>query len=212
MVSIHAPTRGATQAKRDALTRVTVSIHAPTRGATRTGGTAYGGMAVFQSTHPHGVRPTHLCKFISNNFGFQSTHPHGVRLNLSAWLYPIFNVSIHAPTRGATTSTFALSSFATLFQSTHPHGVRRSGESVHTRLRRFQSTHPHGVRLETTPKERATRQVSIHAPTRGATITLVQKEKFIMFQSTHPHGVRPKRVEPSAQVTCFNPRTHTGCD
>ena len=166
----------------------TVSIHAPTRGAT-------------QRENEH-----------QSCTGFQSTHPHGVRLNLSAWLYPIFNVSIHAPTRGATTSTFALSSFATLFQSTHPHGVRRSGESVHTRLRRFQSTHPHGVRLETTPKERATRQVSIHAPTRGATITLVQKEKFIMFQSTHPHGVRPKRVEPSAQVTCFNPRTHTGCD
>ena len=78
--------------------------------------------------------------------------------------------------------------------------------------------------------------VSIHAPTRGATLntreTLFDNFKF---QSTHPHGVRPKASKgswitlsvsihaPTRGATlfvillldksyCFNPRTHTGCD
>ena len=33
-----------------------------------------------------------------------------------------------------------------------------------------------------------------------------------MFQSTHPHGVRRYSRRPSCPPSCFNPRTHTGCD
>ena len=81
VVSIHAPTWGATfDTPSDGLS-FEVSIHAPTWGAT---------LAVvflichesFQSTHPHGVRLTD----VSLNrlvFLFQSTHPHGVRRLLS---------------------------------------------------------------------------------------------------------------------------------
>ena len=54
--------------------------------------------------------------------------------------------------------------------------------------------------------------VSIHAPTRGATFGFNYKPFDDEFQSTHPHGVR----RPSPRLTrippCFNPRTHTGCD
>ena len=55
----------------------------------------------------------------------------------------------------------------------------------------FQSTHPHGVRLivKTSIIDRS--DVSIHAPTRGATC----------FSSIY-----------SRCVYSFNPRTHTGCD
>ncbi len=78
------------------------------------------------------------------------------------------------------------------FQSTHPHGVRRAMTLRHRTYVVFQSTHPHGVR----PKPSMTvsvynngfnprthtgcddsnslyedeLEVSIHAPTRGATI------------------------------------------
>ena len=55
-------------------------------------------------------------------------------------------VSIHAPTRGAT-SADKKGDFLIEFQSTHPHGVRLL------------------VRLDVKKKKR----VSIHAPTRGAT-------------------------------------------
>ena len=78
--------------------------------------------------------------------------------------------------------------------------------------------------------------VSIHAPTRGATVPMENCGVFPVFQSTHPHGVRlngrsayvwtpsefqsthPHGVRPKSCIgtsmapRCFNPRTHTGCD
>ena len=83
------------------LPNVKISIHAPAWGATR-GAYEDGGMGIFQSTHPHGVRPACLatrprspkhfnprtrmgCDLLATPeycraYGFQSTHPHGVRL------------------------------------------------------------------------------------------------------------------------------------
>ena len=56
-------------------------------------------------------------------------------------------VSIHAPTRGAT--IFDLRKFISVqtFQSTHPHGVRFFVTFGGNEEILFQSTHPHGVRL-----------------------------------------------------------------
>ena len=148
-------------------------------------------LVLFQSTHPHGVRPSGVitgCRCVK----FQSTHPHGVRpFNTDqSLLYQYFNprtrtgcdvknsltlnerrkISIHAPARGATISRQTPGSLRPLFQSTHPHGVRREprtrGEGSGPK---FQSTHPHGVRRE--PR------------TRG-------EGSGPKFQSTHPHGVR----------------------
>ena len=100
-VSIHAPTRGATNgdfakalslicfnprthtgcdsSKTTVRNPFFVSIHAPTRGAT----CPVRGICPehkFQSTHPHGVRrrPRQL---VCLRYEFQSTHPHGVRRN-----------------------------------------------------------------------------------------------------------------------------------
>ena len=79
-VSIHAPTWGATQAQIRAEKRQMVSIHAPTWGATCRL-LLFVGLIVFQSTHPHGVRPISSCS-PPCSFQFQSTHPHGVRHRL----------------------------------------------------------------------------------------------------------------------------------
>ena len=144
MVSIHAPTRGATIEAIPYLRTIQVSIHAPTRGATT-------------------VRPESALLD-----GFQSTHPHGVRPTKSNLTYWVWVVSIHAPTRGATFSN-SLRSIHVLcfnprthtgcdrsrkrrgssiweFQSTHPHGVRRAHIHFSILSCKFQSTHPHGVR------------------------------------------------------------------
>ena len=124
-------------------------------------------------------------------------------------------VSIHAPTRGATPDEcFTLCGYGR-FQSTHPHGVRRARPGrMPQKGQRFQSTHPHGVRLPDAfggigikcvsihaPTRGATAQelamkvltegVSIHAPTRGATNPYpADGPQGAGFQSTHPHGVR----------------------
>ena len=55
----------------------------------------------------------------------------------------------------------------------------------------FQSTHPLGVRLFSRLGYEFMRVVSIHAPTRGATIESVASNIYNF---------------------CFNPRTHSGCD
>ena len=166
---------------------------------------------MFQSTHPHGVRPKRTC---SRNM-------------------PIF-VSIHAPTRGATLQTFRVVQYEMFqsthphgvrpapncevgttprFQSTHPHGVRHNGHYCRHQHKRFQSTHPHGVRPFTLPHAWLMPSVSIHAPTRGATI--LQMFLCAICASFNPRThtgcdfcsarIRPTRL-------CFNPRTHTGCD
>ena len=125
-VSIHAPTRGATLCCMQCSCKCCVSIHAPTRGATQphvcwcvalssfnprthTGCdeddiNKSGLPQLFQSTHPHGVRPTAHTSSVSTK-RFQSTHPHGVRHRAFVCVPVDLNVSIHAPTRGATKPT-----------------------------------------------------------------------------------------------------------
>ena len=121
---------------------------------------------------------------------FQSTHPHGVR---------------PPPPRFGKYGKVG-------FQSTHPHGVRRPNGAKPPLRKRFQSTHPHGVRRGGQTTNHAG-IVSIHAPTRGATPTIVRGMKQSeMFQSTHPHGVRHQSSHKPRTWHRFNPRTHTGCD
>ena len=55
--------------------------------------------------------------------------------------------------------------------------------------------------------------ISIHAPTRGATVTIygvrVVEGKF---QSTLPRGERRQTMKSAWQPTDFNPRSHEGSD
>ena len=147
---------------------------------------------MFQSTHPHGVRPSRMTQAIRTVM-FQSTHPHGVRLLFL-------------------TSTGGLLKF----QSTHPHGVRRRDASRTTSCNSQVSIHAPtrgATKLESMKENNNTPRfnprthtgcdltiskafmriaVSIHAPTRGAThLFFFCQSNQSGFQSTHPHGVRP---------------------
>ena len=187
---------------------------------------------MFQSTHPRRVRLQALARASTPRL-FQSTHPRRVRQHRRMDAEGPRNVSIHAPTQGATIAPPRVAIAAVAFQSTHP---RR-------------------VRLEF-PLLYAIEGVSIHAPTQGATISRSYSVLNLLFQSTHPRRVRHFRVVPESlaqfqsthprrvrrllggrQVrvhrvsihaptqgatssTCgshrsessFNPRTHAGCD
>ena len=77
------------------------------------------------------------------------------------------------------------------FQSTHPRRVRLK-EGDHCRFcKAFQSTHPRRVRLEAVEELKPVMEISIHAPTKGATGLLKTCRNFQIH---------------------FNPRTHEGCD
>ena len=147
---------------------------------------------MFQSTHPHGVRPVEIL-YVQGGERFQSTHPHGVRLL----------INLTAATQYK-------------FQSTHPHGVRRGRIRVPTwGITGFNPRTHTGCDFILTlmsciingfnPRTHTgcdnmigfnlTRlQVSIHAPTRGATRRVGGDNSNRKFQSTHPHGVRLGRT------------------
>ena len=77
----------------------------------------------FQSTLPHGERQV-ISSTICGDTGFQSTLPHGERLTVAYHVH--YNV---------------------LFQSTLPHGERHLSNSTVSPFTLFQSTLPHGERL-----------------------------------------------------------------
>ena len=91
-VSIHAPAWGATPPRPLFFSLRRVSIHAPAWGATIRLRVCSFWPAMFQSTHPRGVRRFWSC-FPFNSSLFQSTHPRGVRLRSrdSAWHLSSFN-------------------------------------------------------------------------------------------------------------------------
>ena len=122
---------------------------------------------------------------------FQSTHPHGVRLDGVSVSEILDEVSIHAPSRGATGSRRQnLSSWVrfnprTLTGCDSSYTVQQQGShgvSIHAPSR--------GATDKTNPNQKHL-TVSIHAPSRGATLPSKQAIMLYgMFQSTHPHGVR----------------------
>ena len=146
-------------------------------------------LPLFQSTHPHGVRPT-ICGKCKDTSGFQSTHPHGVRLGgRETGVSQIgFNPRTHT---GCDEADYQSTKIDRMFQSTHPHGVRLN---------------------QLNPKEFQD-LVSIHAPTRGATrCQVIFVEMQCCFNPRTHTGCDFATQSRTHSAVSFNPRTHTGCD
>ena len=100
LISIHAPTRGATTYVRYYPQRRRISIHAPTRGATEEHRVKF--VSIKISIHAP-TRGATLVAFVAMyGWEFQSTLPQGERLSGKLIYCPLRRISIHAPTRGAT--------------------------------------------------------------------------------------------------------------
>ena len=143
---------------------------------------------MFQSTHPLGVRLMQQLITTPNKV-FQSTHPLGVRLNQLV-LVCVKRICFNPRTHSGCDCSFTMG----LFNSAGFNPRTHSGCDRHI-----------GV-------EGAMMQVSIHAPTRGATYYHGTIKRLLWFQSTHPLGVRHKYELSHIIVLSFNPRTHSGCD
>ena len=99
------------------------------------------------------------------------------------------SVSIHAPTRGAT-SRLDLMTSVRLFQSTHPHGVR------HTPLMYC------SIGLCFNPRTHT-----------GCDIFALSNIKSTLCFNPRTHtGCDNGHLGKCPPLFCFNPRTHTGCD
>ena len=122
VISIHAPTRGATSLKAteyklsidfnprshersdnyipDEFKSYIISIHAPTRGATMTSDET-GMVAIFQSTLPREERLKSIINELMHIINFNPRSHERSDMPLSEITVPHW-ISIHAPTRGAT--------------------------------------------------------------------------------------------------------------
>ena len=127
MISIHAPTKGATTLPRRMEYMIIISIHAPTKGATTQVIKEMPGLK-FQSTLPRRERPGYSWNWDENTL-FQSTLPRRERPLYpfgSIWLIPSNRyISIHAPTKGATFRIPTIHFDIMLFQSTLPRRERQ---------------------------------------------------------------------------------------
>ena len=168
-VSIHAPTRGATRSTM----RVLPSIRFNSRAHAGRDDIPYpirGHWLRFNS-RAHAGRDTRSIGEFSTKTSFNSRahagRDHRASLNAADHL-----VSIHAPTRGAT-SWVGIGYLA---------------------LTLFQFTRPRGARPQWCCWEDGRETVSIHAPTRGATPERAYIGPFLVFQFTRPRGARPFRA------------------
>ena len=206
-VSIHAPAWGATNEFDFEQPLQDVSIHAPAWGATRFD--LVNLKSFYVSIHAPAWGATSIILGICIFRMFQSTHPHGVRPNdcTTGCDWSSFNPR----TRMGCDSTKTFSAVPNGFQSTHPHGVRHDfdftqlvRDSFNPRTRMgcdyFDASQSAGFAVSIhAPAWGAThflgwlwraRRVSIHAPAWGATFSINNKNDLSTFQSTHPHGVR----------------------
>ena len=165
---------------------------------------------------------------------FQFTRPRGARHGRTPIIGQVGQVSIHAPTRGAT-SIFARIFALTEFQFTRPRGARLYADSMDevfyrfnsrahegrdiltsagvSALSAFQFTRPRGARRKCAACQIRKRKVSIHAPTRGATSEMAASVGVKQqFQFTRPRGARRRSPRTTSCATCFNSRAHEGRD
>ncbi len=122
---------------------------------------------------------------------FQSTRPRRARHNLVHFDRAVKNVSIHAPTQGATLIDKCIASSLVMFQSTRPRRARPFVIRLCDRGKYSFNPRAHAGRDPSGHGDLRRYGVSIHAPTQGATCC---------------------RRRARAVFACFNPRAHAGRD
>ena len=122
-------------------------------------------------------------------------------------------ISIHAPTRGATLHKTTFCPSPEQFQSTLPRGERQRSNTLSPGYEPFQSTLPRGERPTTLPISPFHFIISIHAPTRGATLS---HKKDLIYLNFNPRSHEGSDIyglkEYSYDLYHFNPRSHEGSD
>ena len=104
----------------------------------------------------------------------------------------IYEISIHAPARGATIRNDDKPAPDLHFNPRSREGSDQITKMPVINVKRFQSTLPRGERHADRFCVFSIIDISIHAPARGATQSWQQGYGYKEFQSTLPRGERPK--------------------
>ena len=217
----------------EAYKAILVSIHAPTQGATMPRECRCRCVYLFQFTPPRKGR-RYIVHRNDSGVLFQFTPPRKGRQHIDSKRTRCRNVSIHAPTQGA---TFVLCRFIVppiKFQFTPPRkgrpdsgvltlrgitvsihaptqGATAFGQQQCSADLRFNSR-PH-ARGDTGLKIKCRSfEVSIHAPTQGATVQNPCQPCRVVFQFTPPRKGRRFSCRDADIQSCFNSRPHARGD
>ena len=191
LVSIHAPTGGATSITGYLKRRLEFQFTRP-RGARLKNEDAFRTFVKFQFTRPRGARRFAASR-MSEALRFQFTRPRGARpAPHKSARRPL--VSIHAPTGGATRAKTHHGP-SCVFQFTRPRGARLLADGEPVIGLAFQFTRPRGARPLAQIKARLL-EVSIHAPTGGATAILKHGVLLCGSFNSRAHGGRDLRALP----------------
>ena len=165
--SIHAPARGATQAKKEKCARMQASIHAPARGATLQKRRCKGRWCLLQSTLPRGER-LYPCRMTTACMLLQSTLPRGERRQTK--LLPSTQRSFNPRSRAGSDPGVFRPALPTRSFNPRSRAGSDAPEAPCNMGISLQSTLPRGERQKGHGMARINYKASIHAPARGATI------------------------------------------
>ena len=166
-----------------------ISIHAPQWGATSAYHQSPAG-ALFQSTHPSGVRPTDSAAIVRCK-QFQSTHPSGVRppsgdcgRSATADFNPRTPVGCDLSTEPNRSASPVISIHAPQWGATahRPTGVRNHSD--------FNPRTPVGCDRKTNTTHKGGNNFNPRTPVGCDGIAPDKRLEAVIFQSTHPSGVR----------------------
>ncbi len=193
----------------NSLNCIKISIHAPTRGATDIFCSKLQ-TDKFQSTLP---REERLSGAYIRYFHFLNFNPrsHERSDNKHIVIWKIVDISIHAPTRGAT-QRVSLYLGKTKFQSTLPREERRYNELFNAIKVRISIHAPTRGATNASTTLQHCDIISIHAPTRGATMYSSLWLRIFWFQSTLPREERLDSLLSFMWSDDFNPRSHERSD
>ena len=186
----------------------------------------------FQFTHPRGVRPSKDTRTAESPENFNSRTHEGCDFSASSIFSSIrnFNSRTH---EGCDQLYFLSELWNSYFNSRTHEGCDRllvkkviEGENFNSRTHEGCDRYPDGVSPSCdisihAPTRGATitsisifllSRISIHAPTRGATKESIRRKRPLLFQFTHPRGVRRSGKALHTGSCHFNSRTHEGCD
>ena len=202
--------RGARQQDADGRARrPPVSTHAPARGATQGGGVSFSWLQ-FQLTRPRGARLDPLRPSRRRIIRFQLTRPRGARRRYRGTARKAAKFQLTRP-RGARLHLRVLPVLLVSFNSRAREGRDHHHPGTGDRPRGFNSRAREGRDYHHLPR-RGWREVSTHAPARGATPSANAARRAMKFQLTRPRGARPRHRPGRPRRAGFNSRAREGRD
>ena len=145
--------------------------------------------------------------------GFQSTLPRGERLYSGQYTCSSCAISIHAPARGATSSSSYCKQSSSNFNPRSREGSDHKFISSASKMRYFNPRSREGSDIQPTRNKRETADKFQSTLPRGE--RLVFRDPFMQsagFQSTLPRGERRLHTPLDSSAAYFNPRSREGSD